>query len=48
MVIGHPRRINEIDDLPSLEVIDSEIKLMQKTKSLGVIFDEELKVEGSI
>ena len=43
MVIGHQRRINEIDDLPPLELNDSEIKRVEKTKSLGVIIDEGLK-----
>ena len=35
--------INEIDDLPPLELNDSEIKRVEKTKSLGVIIDEGLK-----
>ena len=39
MVIGHQRRINEIDDLPPLELNDSKIKCVEKTKSLGVIID---------
>ena len=43
MVIGHQRRINEIDDLPPLKLDDSEIKRVEKTKSLGVIIDEGLK-----
>ena len=43
MVIGHQRKINEIDDLPPLELNDSEIKRVEKTKSLGVIIDEGLK-----
>ena len=43
MVIGHQRRINEIDDLTPLELNDSEIKRVEKTKSLGVIMDEGLK-----
>ena len=43
MVIGHQRRINEIDDLPPFELNDSEIKRVEKTKSLGVIIDEGLK-----
>ena len=42
-VIGHQRRINEIDDLPPLKLNDSEIKRVEKTKSLGVIIDEGLK-----
>ena len=33
MVIGHQRRINEIDDLPPLKLNDSEIKRVEKTKS---------------
>ena len=43
MVIGHQRRINEIDYLPPLELNDSEIKRVEKTKSLGAIIDEGLK-----
>ena len=42
MVIGHQRRVNEIKELPSLKVNDSEIKRVGKVKSLGVIVDEEL------
>ena len=36
MVNDHQRRIIEIDDFPPLELNDSEIKIMKKTKSLGV------------
>ena len=43
MVIGHQRRIDEIGDLPPLELNDCEIKHVEKTKSLGVIIDEGLK-----
>ena len=43
MVIGHQRRIDEFDDFPPLKLNDSEIKLLEKTKSLGVIIDEGLK-----
>ena len=43
IIIRHQRRINEIDDLPPLELNDSEIKRVEKTKSLGVIIDEGLK-----
>ena len=43
MVIGHQRRINEIDDLPPLKLNDSEIKRVEKTTSLGVIVGEGLK-----
>ena len=43
MVIGHQRRINEIGDLPPLELNDCEIKRVEKTKPLGVIIDEGLK-----
>ena len=43
MVIGHQRRINEIDDLPPLELDDSKIKRVEKTKFLGVTIDEGLK-----
>ena len=43
MVIGHQRRINDINDLPSLKLNDTEIKRVGKVKSLGVIVDEGLK-----
>ena len=43
MVIGHQRRMNEIDDLLPLELNDSGIKRVEKTKSLGFIIDEGLK-----
>ena len=40
MVIGHQRRVNEIKELPSLKLYDSEIKRVGKVKSLRVIVDE--------
>ena len=43
MVIGHQRRINDINDLPPLKLNDSDIKRVEKVKSLGVIVDEGLK-----
>ena len=43
IVIGHQRRINEIDDLPSLEFNEYEIKCVENTKSLCIIIDEVLK-----
>ena len=46
MVTGHQRRINEIDDLPPLKLNDSEIKRVEKAKSLGVIVDEGLKYKS--
>ena len=42
MVIGHQRRVNEIKELPSLKLNDSEIKHAGKVKSLGAIIDERL------
>ena len=36
------RRINELKDLPSLKLNDSEIKRVPKVKPLGIIVDEEL------
>ena len=41
MVIGHQRRINEIEEF--LELNECEIKHVEKTKSLGIIIDEGLK-----
>ena len=43
MVVARQPRINEIDNIPPLELNDSEIKRVEKTKSLGVIIDEGLK-----
>ena len=43
MVIGHQRRINEINNLPPLKLNDNEIKRVEKVKSLGVIVEEGLK-----
>jgi len=43
MVIGHQRRINEINNLPPLKLNDNEIKRVEKVKSLGVTVDEGLK-----
>ena len=43
MVIGHQRRINEINDLPPLRLNDSKIKRVGKVKSIGVIVDEGIK-----
>ena len=42
IVIGHQRRVNEIKELPSLKLNDSEIKRVGEVKSLGVIVDEGL------
>ena len=43
MVIGHQRRINQINELPQLTLNDSEIKRVGKAKSFGVNVDEGLK-----
>ena len=42
MFIGHPRRINKIETLAPLKLNGTEIKRVRKTKSLGVIVDENL------
>ena len=42
IVIGHQRRVNEIEELPSLKLNDSETKRVRKVKSLGVIVEEGL------
>ena len=42
MVTGHQRRVNEVKELPSLKLNDSEIKRVGKVKSLGVIVEERL------
>ena len=42
MFIGHPRRINKIETLDPLKLNGTEIKRVRKTKSLGVIVDENI------
>ena len=55
MVIGPPRRVNKIETSEPLNLNDSEIKRVAKTKSLGVIVDEGLnwddqfnKIKGKV
>ena len=55
MIIGHPRRTNKVEVSEPLNLNDSEIKRVTKTKSLGVMVDEGLnwddqfsKVKGKI
>ena len=55
MIIGHPRRITKVEVSDPLNINDSEIKRVIKTKSLGVVVDEGLnwdeqfsKVKGKI
>ena len=48
MVIGHQRRINEINDLLPLKLDDSEIKRVGKVKSLGAIVDEGFKCKNQL
>ena len=42
MIIGHPRKINEIEVHEPLRLNDSDIKRVTNTKSLGIIVDEGL------
>ena len=42
MIIGYPRRTNKVEISQPLQLHDSEIKRVTKTKSLGVMADEEL------
>ena len=42
MVIGHPRIVNKVEISEPLNLNDSEIKRVAKTKSLVVIVDERL------
>ena len=42
MIIGHPRRTNKVEISEPLNLNDSEIKQVAKTKSLGVMVDEGL------
>ena len=55
MIIGHPQRINNVEVSEPLNLNNSEIKCVAKTKSLGVVLDEGLnwdnqlsKVKGKI
>ena len=42
MLIGHPRRINQFETLAPLKLNGTEIKQVEKPKSLGIIVDENL------
>ena len=42
MTIGHPRRIKQLEISDALLLNGTEIKRVQKSKSLGVIIDESL------
>ena len=48
MIIGHPRRINDLEVLEPLNLNDSEIKRVAKTKSLGVVVDEGLNWDNQL
>ena len=55
MVIGHPCMVNKVEISGPLNLNDSEIKRVAKTKSLGVIVEERLnwddqfnKVKGKV
>ena len=55
MVIAHPRMVNKVEISEPLNLNDSEIKRVAKSKSLGVIVDERLnwnnqfnKVKGKV
>ena len=48
MLIGHPRKVNQMDVSETLMLNNSEIKCVKQTKSLGVIVDEGLKWEQHI
>ena len=45
MLIGHPRKVNQMDVCELLMLNNSEIKRVMQTKSLGVIVDEGLNWE---
>ena len=45
MIIGHPRKINNIEVHEPLTLNDSDIKRVTNTKSLGIIVDEGLNWE---
>ena len=48
IIIGHPRRINKIQVSELLNLNNSEIKHVAKTKSLGAVVDERLKWEDQL
>ena len=55
MVIGHPRMVNKVEISEPLNLNDSEIKRVAKTKSIGVVVGEWLnwddqfnKVKGKV
>ena len=43
LIIGHPRKTKDVNIPNGLKLNDSEIKRVSKTKSLGVMVDENLK-----
>ena len=45
MLIGHPRRVNKMEVSEPVLLNHSEIKRVNKTKSLGVVVDEGLNWE---
>ena len=45
MIIGHSRKINEIEAHEPLRLNDSDIKRVTNTKSLGIVVDEGLNWE---
>ena len=45
MFIGHPNRTNKLTEQEELKLDGSEIKRVKKTKSLGIITDQELNWE---
>ena len=48
MIIGHPRRINDVEVSEPLNLNDSEIKRVAKTKLLGVVVDEGLNWDNQL
>ena len=42
MIIGHPRKTNNIEEHETLRLNDSDIKRVTNTKSLGIIVNEGL------
>ena len=43
LIIGHPRKTKDVNIPNGLKLNESEIKRVSKTKSLGVMVDENLK-----
>ena len=48
MLIGHPKQLNRVKDIPDIEVEDENLFRVQKTKYLGVIIDESMNWQDQL